>query len=209
MRRGDSWNFTAVGSTVNWSIQEGSAGGEVNYAGVYAAPATEGVYHVVATSKADPSKSATATVSVEKTGFTLTGSLKTPRYSHTATLLPNGLVYVAGGDSLDDFEVVAIADRAELFNPATGAFQSREKVMREFHTATLLQNGDVLFTGGIAGETASGNWIVTPTAELLKAGSTSLQPTGNMSVGRYAHTATLLLDGRVLITGGEAQSERK
>jgi len=209
MRRGDSWNFTAVGSTVNWSIQEGSAGGDVNYAGIYTAPATEGVYHVVATSKADPSKSATATVSVEKTGFTLTGSMKTQRYSHTATLLPNGLVYVAGGDSLDDFEVVAIADQAELFNPATGAFQPGEKVTREFHTATLLQNGDILFTGGFAGQTASGNWILTPTAELLKAGSTSLQTTGNMSVGRYSHTATLLLDGRVLITGGEAQSETK
>jgi hypothetical protein len=135
IRPGDSWNFIAVvsgsGSGVNWSIQEGSVGGDVNYAGNYTAPATAGVYHLIATSKADPSKSATATVSVEKTGFTLRGSLKTPRYSHTATLLPNGLVYVAGGDSLDDFEVVAIADQAELFNPATGAFQPGEKVMRE------------------------------------------------------------------------------
>ena len=215
IRRGDSWNFTAIvsgsgsGSAVNWSIQEGSAGGDVNYAGNYTSPATAGVYHVIATSKADPSKSATATVSVEKAGFTLTGSLKTPRHSHTATLLPNGLVYVAGGDSLDDFEVVAIADQAELFNPPTGTFQPGEEVMREFHTATLLQNGDVLFTGGISFETASGSWILTPTAELLKAGSTSLHPTGNMSVGRYSHTATLLLDGRVLITGGEAQSETK
>lgn len=202
IRPGDSWNFIAIvsgsGSGVNWSIQEGSVGGDVNYAGNYTAPATGGVYHVIATSKADPSKSATATVSVEKTGFTLTGSLKTPRLAHTATLLPNGLVYVAGGDSADDYEEVdAIADQAELFNPATGAFQPGEKVMREFHTATLLQNGDVLFTGGIS-ETES----PTATAELLKAGSTSLQPTGNMSVGRSFHTATLLLDGRVLITGG-------
>ena len=202
IRRGDSWIFTAIGPGVNWSIREGSAGGDVNNAGVYTAPATAGVYHVIATSKVDPSKSATATVSVEKTGFTLTGSLKTPRLGHTATLLPNGLVYVAGGDSSDDYEEVdAIADQAELFNPATGAFQPGEKVMREFHTATLLQNGDVLFTGGIS-ETES----PTPTAELLKAGSTSLQPTGNMSVGRCFHRATLLLDGRVLITGGEAQS---
>jgi hypothetical protein len=99
IRRGDSWIFTAIGPGVNWSIQEGSAGGDVNAAGIYTAPANEGVYHVIATSKADPSKSATATVSVEKTGFTLTGSLKTPRYSHTATLLSNGLVCVAGGET--------------------------------------------------------------------------------------------------------------
>lgn len=211
IRPGDSWNFATGGSAsaVDWSIMEGSVGGEVNNAGVYTAPVTEGVYHVVATSKANPSKSATATVSVEKTGFTLTGSLKTPRYSHTATLLPNGSAYVAGGDSLNDFEAVAIADQAELFDPDAGAFHSAEKVIREFHTATLLQNGDILFTGGIAGETASGSWTLTATAELLKAGSKSLQPTGSMRVGRYSHTATLLVDGRVLITGGEIQSETK
>jgi hypothetical protein len=209
IRRGDSWSFTASDPVVNWSIQEGSAGGDVNNAGVYTAPATEGIYHVVATSKSDPSKSATATIAVEKNGFASTSSMKTPRYSHTATLLRNGQVYVAGGDSLNNFEVVAIADQTELFNPATGAFQLGGNVSREFHTATLLQNGDVLFTGGITGETASGSWILAPNAELLKAESTSLQPTGNMSVGRYSHTATLLPDGRVLVTGGVAQSEAK
>jgi hypothetical protein len=203
IRRGDSWIFTAIGTGVKWSIQEGPAGGDVTSAGVYTAPATEGVYHVIATSVADPSKSATGIVSVEKSGFVSTGSMKTQRFGHTTTLLPNGLVCVAGGESGDGWDTITIADQAELFNPATGEFQSGGKVMRKFHTATLLQNGDVLFTGG---ETESGGQVPAATAELLKAGTMSLQPTGSMGVGRFFHGATLLLDGRVLITGRNVSS---
>lgn len=57
-----------VGNTANtavtWSVQEGAAGGAVSSAGLYTAPAATGTYHVVATSQADASKSAVATVSV-------------------------------------------------------------------------------------------------------------------------------------------------
>jgi streptogramin lyase len=49
---------------VTWSVQEGAAGGSVDSAGYYIAPSTPGTYHVVATSQADPTKSATATVNV-------------------------------------------------------------------------------------------------------------------------------------------------
>ena len=58
---------TVTGSTntqVDWSIQEGIAGGTVN-GGIYTAPATPGTYHVVATSQANPAKSATATLTVQ------------------------------------------------------------------------------------------------------------------------------------------------
>ncbi len=45
-------------------------------------------------------------------------------------------------------------------------------------------------------------FILSAGAELLKAGSETLQPTGSMSIARYSHAATVLQDGRVLITGG-------
>lgn len=51
-------------SAVTWSVQEGAAGGAVTAAGVYTAPATAGTYHVTAKSVADPTKSATATITV-------------------------------------------------------------------------------------------------------------------------------------------------
>lgn len=54
----------AANGAVAWSVQEGAAGGSVTAGGVYTAPADAGTYHVVATSQADASKSATATVVV-------------------------------------------------------------------------------------------------------------------------------------------------
>jgi len=54
----------AADGSVTWSVQEGAAGGTVSAAGVYTAPDVAGTYRVVATSRADPSKSAVATVVV-------------------------------------------------------------------------------------------------------------------------------------------------
>jgi hypothetical protein len=202
MKHGGSWNFDATATdasniTVSWSIQEGSTGGGISDAGVYTAPTAKGIYHVIATSKVDPTKSATATVTVGNTGFTLTGSSTNVRFDHTATLLPNGQVFIAGGCSTNDWDF-SLVDQTELFNPATGTFQSGDKVARCGHTATFLPNGDVLLVGGIVNTQD----LLTDTAELLKAGSGLLQPTGNMRVGRYSHAATVLQDGRVLVSGG-------
>jgi hypothetical protein len=66
---GDNVQFTATvrgasDSAVTWSVQEGSAGGAVTPAGVYTAPAAAGTYHVRASSRADASKSDSATINV-------------------------------------------------------------------------------------------------------------------------------------------------
>lgn len=211
LKHGDSWNFAATVSnasnqTVNWSVQEGSSGGTISVNGGYTAPAADGVYHVIATSKADSSKSATAIVTVGDTGFALTGSLEFARSLHTATLLQNGNVFIGGGaiestdPNVDDG--FTIIDTAEMFDPRTGVFQAAGTLKRYNLTATLLQNGDVLFAGGNSEDTSIVGDTLTATAELLKAGSGILQPTGSMALERSHHTATLLQDGRVLITGG-------
>ena len=62
------------------------------------------------------------------------------------------------------------------------------------HTATLLNNGTVLVSGGAGTK-----------AELYDSASGSFTPTGNMVAARGAHTASLLEDGRVLITGGNQE----
>jgi len=113
--------------------------------------------------------------------------------SHTATLLNTGKVLVAGwGNAF-----------AELFDPATKTFTQTGSMVqpRVGHAATLLKNGKVLFTGGIQG--APTNTTVLAEAELYDPGSGSfsatLQP---MAIARNLHTATLLSDGTVLVTGG-------
>ena len=62
-----TFTATVTGSThtaVTWSVQQGPGGGTVTSGGVYSAPQTPGTYHVVATSQADTTKKATATVTV-------------------------------------------------------------------------------------------------------------------------------------------------
>lgn len=54
----------ATDTSVSWAVQEGAAGGTISTSGAYTAPNTAGTYHVVATSRADPTKSAIAQVQV-------------------------------------------------------------------------------------------------------------------------------------------------
>src|ERR1051326_8216094 len=77
---------------------------------------------------------------------TSTGSLVTERYGHSATLLANGKVLVAGGTKASGF-----LDSAELYDPGTGAWTTTNSLatVRVFHTATLLHNGKVLVIGGL------------------------------------------------------------
>src|SRR5207249_1043693 len=79
--------------------------------------------------------------------FSATGSMGTARVQHTATLLPNGRVLVAGG--VIDSPFCAVAS-AELYDPQTGTFSPTGSMgtARYSHTATLLPNGKVLVTGG-------------------------------------------------------------
>ncbi len=49
---------------VFWSVKENSAGGKINQNGTYTTPDTTGTYHVIATSQADTTRSAMATVTV-------------------------------------------------------------------------------------------------------------------------------------------------
>ncbi|MDA2936762.1 right-handed parallel beta-helix repeat-containing protein [Acidobacteria bacterium AH-259-A15] len=130
-------------------------------------------------------------------GFCETGSMGTPRKSHTATLLPNGLVLITGG-----LNGVTPLASAELYDPATGTFSSTGSMgaARHNHTATLLPNGKVLITGGFADP-----GISLDSAELYDPATNSFSATaGNMVDLRGNHTATLLPSGKVLIAGGFA-----
>lgn len=139
--------------------------------------------------------------------FTSTGSMARPRTGHTATLLQDGQVLVAGGgfDEYDPF------DTAELYDPATGKFRATGSMttVREGHTATLLQDGRVLITGGWKMVWTPSEGLETPlaSAELYDPQTGKFTATGSMTTAREGQTATLLQDGRVLIAGGDASGD--
>ena len=129
-------------------------------------------------------------------------------YGHTATLLPNGKVLLAGGfvNSIWDYYGSSYSDKgAVLYDSATGVFSGTGSmtVNRGDHTATLLANGKVLIAGG-ADQDPTGTGLAS--AELYDPSTGTFTKTGSMAVGRFLHTATQLNDGRVLIVGGVLRS---
>jgi hypothetical protein len=137
--------------------------------------------------------------------FTATGRMLVAREGHTATLLPNGKVLIAGG--IPQLGPAALSvSTAELYDPSTGSFSSTGSmsVPRISHTATLLPDGRVLIAGGNAGIVNQADAPSTATAELYDSVTGTFTLTGRMSGPRSSHTATLLNNGEVLISGGGA-----
>lgn len=193
---GESQQFTgavigASDGSVTWTVQEGAAGGTISSAGAYRAPGAVGIYHVVATSNADTTARAIATVAVP--GFVQAGLIN-PNPC-TATLLANNTVLYTGGGLPGS---ALATSPAEIYDPATAtsAATGSMTVARCFETVTTLPNGQVLFAGGQSAGAA------TATAEIFDPVAGAFSATGSMNFARQAHTATLLPDGTVLIAGG-------
>ncbi len=122
--------------------------------------------------------------------WSYTGDLQIARSYHTATLLNNGKVLIAGGGER----------KAELYNSNTGSFSLTGSTKKNFFqgsSATLLPDGRVLLAGGINSQKYAE--IYDPAGGLFTA-------TDSLETDHSFHTATLLADGRVLIAAGQHQS---
>jgi hypothetical protein len=130
--------------------------------------------------------------------WTTTGSMNTARTRHTATLLPNGKVLVAGG-----FNQTNLLASAEIYDPSAGKWTvtGGMATARWGHSATLLPNGEVLVAGGSTVATGS---APTAEAELYNPATGKWRTTGSMTYNRERHGAALLTNGQVLVAGGNS-----
>jgi N-acetylneuraminic acid mutarotase len=119
-------------------------------------------------------------------------NMNTRRAAHTATLLPDGKVLVAGG-----FDDGTSSASTEIFDSAKQLFTTAANmsVARSGHTGTLLSNGKVLIAGGY-----NGNYLAT--AELYDPATNTFTPTHAMTSARSGHVATVLPNGKILLAGG-------
>jgi hypothetical protein len=158
--------------------------------------------------------------------WSTTGRLATERRLHTASLLHDGTVLVAGGTVLDAGPPgplgLSVADTArsldsvELYNPGTGTWSvGRAMITPRFrHTATVLTDGRVLVVGGVdaradsAGDASFGGRAL-DSAELYDPSTRTWTATGAMTRPREGHTAILLADGRVLVFAGATTGRRR
>src|SRR5438034_4687734 len=130
-----------------------------------------------------------STTTTTQTGWVATGNLNVARSGHTATLLPDGTVLVAGGL----YSYGGVPESAELYDPAAGSWtRTGDEACAAwwYRTATLLSNGKVLVAGRLC-------------AELYDPSTGTWTRTGDMIGWRSGHTASRLADGRVLVAGGD------
>lgn len=128
--------------------------------------------------------------------WTFTGNLHSSRDGHTATLLPNGTVLVAGGE----LNNVAL-DSSEVYSQSTGLWSTvgNLNVARVNASAILLANGTVLVMGGCV---ANCQTTTTATAEIYNSTSRTWTETGKMLTGRAYFGAVMLPGGKILAVGG-------
>jgi len=142
--------------------------------------------------------------------FSSVANMSTVRFSHSATLLATGKVLIAGGGNVTGCPAACTFNdlaNAELFDPVSASFlpTGSMAIPRRDHTATLLNDGTVLVAAG-------GNTNMEPpdpltSAEIFNANTGTFSETGSLLSARVNHTATLLKNGTILVTGGEEYNE--
>ncbi|MGC9070476.1 MAG: kelch repeat-containing protein [Elusimicrobiales bacterium] len=130
--------------------------------------------------------------------WVVVATMTVPRAYHTATLLPNGTVLIAGGTSGRTTQSAALSN-AEIFYPEVRRIVKTSPMNRArlLHTATLLPDGNVLFTGGVSSST-----YLSSAEIFISTENRFIELSSQLSVPRSEHRATLLPNGSVLITGG-------
>ncbi|WP_438007435.1 kelch repeat-containing protein [Sorangium sp. So ce321] len=132
--------------------------------------------------------------------WTPAASMGSARSGHTATLLTDGRVLVLGGNRRMSEDSVLAA--AEIYDPALNAWTAVAPMglPRGGHTATLLADGRVLVAGGFS---VLGRWQELAICEIYDPAAGAFSPAASLLYPRRGHAAVRLLDGKILVAGGE------
>ena len=137
--------------------------------------------------------------------WTATGQLQTARWGHSAALLADGTVLVAGGTAVRSGQSVTALRSAERYDPADGTWTEAAPMVdaRTGHVAVVLDNGQILVIGGSipVGRTDEAALAF---CELYDPDTDGWTPTGSLLVPRSRHQAVLVSATSVLVTGGSA-----
>lgn len=141
--------------------------------------------------------------------WTPAASMGQARAGHSAVLLDNRKVLVAGGTTVRSGDSVRALASAELYDPATNTWSATASMAdaRAGHPAVLLKGGRVLVAGGFAPVSGTAEAALA-FCELYDPAAATWTPTGTMTEPRGRHPATLVSDTTVLVTGGSAASDR-
>jgi N-acetylneuraminic acid mutarotase len=200
------YNSESVLALYNFTQNSWSVGGSQAYSGGYAASGVLANGQVLVTGGAGSEDTygftplSTAGLFDPATNtWTPAASLSAARLQHTATVLQNGSVLVTGGNNTS----IALSS-AEVYDPSTNAWSSTGTMSspRYQHTASLLGSGLVLVAGGnnLVGTCSCTTFV--SSVDLYNPATNTFTPTGALVTARYAHTATVLANGMVLVAGG-------
>jgi N-acetylneuraminic acid mutarotase len=133
--------------------------------------------------------------------WTFTAPMLVWRFEHTATLLSDGTVLVAGGRTRYGPEPVTAT--AEIYNPIADTWTAAATMTsrRSDHTATALADGRVLVAGGF--DFPGPQLVYFASAEIYNPVTGTWTGTGSMADPRADHTATRLGEGVVGVSGGQ------
>ncbi|MBT6113971.1 MAG: hypothetical protein HOH03_10210 [Candidatus Marinimicrobia bacterium] len=130
----------------------------------------------------------------------LATSINFERYDHSAILLPDGRVFVAGGVLYNEFP--PYIDKCEIYNPYGNSWVLTDDLnyARSNHTSTLLDSEFVLITGGL-----NENGSLSST-ELFFIADNSIIEVDSMNNSRNNHASIKLSNGKILVSGGFFES---
>jgi len=122
-------------------------------------------------------------------------------WAHSATLLQNGKVLIAGGDRSGPY-LTKCEGTAELYDPVSDTISPAGKIIegRTQHSATLLADGRVLIAGGYASRDLD-------SAEVYEPSTRTFTTTGKLSTAISNHSALLQPDGKVFLAGGRGSMQ--